>query len=78
MGRRATDRRNKAIAPYKLKPRSIVFRLYFQWRHAGNRPPLVKLDAAAQIRLFEKLKLTKCAPVTGLPETGFFMRAQAG
>jgi hypothetical protein len=36
------------------------------------------LDPSAQIRLFGKLKLTKCAPVTGLPETGFFMRAQAG
>jgi hypothetical protein len=25
-----------------------------------------------------KLKLTKCAPISGLPEIGFFMPAQAG
>jgi hypothetical protein len=24
------------------------------------------------------LKLTKCAPISGLPEIGFFMRAQVG
>jgi hypothetical protein len=36
------------------------------------------VDALVQIRLFGKLKLTKCAPVPGLPEIGFFMNAQVG
>jgi hypothetical protein len=38
----------------------------------------ILLDAFAQIRLFGKLKLTKCAPIPGLPEIGFFMSAQIG
>jgi hypothetical protein len=33
------------------------------------------LDAPVQIRLFVKLKLTNCAPISGLPEIGFFMGA---
>jgi hypothetical protein len=27
-----------------------------------------------QISLFAKLKLTKCAPISGLPEIGFLLR----
>jgi hypothetical protein len=30
------------------------------------------IDLTRQIRLFVKLKLTKCAPIPGLPEIGFF------
>jgi hypothetical protein len=36
------------------------------------------LDTIPQIRLFVKLKLTNCAPFSGLLEVGFFMRAQVG
>jgi hypothetical protein len=44
--------------------------------HANARG--AQLDATAQIGLFAKLKLAKCAPISGLPEIGFFMGAQAG
>jgi hypothetical protein len=37
--------------------------------------PKKSVDAPVQIRLFGKLKLTKCAPVPGLPAIGFFMGA---
>jgi hypothetical protein len=40
--------------------------------------PRATLDTIAQIRLFAKLKLTKCAPILGWPQIGFFMSAQAG
>jgi hypothetical protein len=30
------------------------------------------IDLTPQIRLFVKLKVTKCAPIPGLPEIGFF------
>jgi len=36
------------------------------------------LDAAAQIRLFRKLTLAKCAPILELPEIGFFVDAEVG
>jgi hypothetical protein len=35
------------------------------------------LDAVLQISLFVKLKLTNCAPMSGLSEIGFFMSARA-
>jgi hypothetical protein len=36
------------------------------------------LDTISQIRLFVKLKLQKCAPISGLLGIGFFMGAQVG
>jgi hypothetical protein len=35
---------------------------------------LFALDPSLRISAFVKLKLTKCAPISGLPEIGFFVR----
>jgi hypothetical protein len=43
--------------------------------HPGDREVGSALDTNPQIRLFVKLKLTKCAPIPGLPVVGFFMPA---
>jgi hypothetical protein len=43
----------------------------FRLRHY---PIFSILDSPPQISLFRKLKLTNCAPIPGLPATGFFMR----
>jgi hypothetical protein len=36
------------------------------------------VDTTLQISGLRKLKLMKCAPISGLPAIGFFMPAQAG
>jgi hypothetical protein len=51
-------------------------RLLLQGNAAGTL--LFWLDTTARIGLFVKLKLTKCAPIPGLPGIGFFMPAPAG
>jgi hypothetical protein len=43
----------------------------FKLRHYRG---MFLLDARVGISAFVKLKLTKCAPISGLPEIGFFVR----
>jgi hypothetical protein len=42
--------------------------------HPAGREVSSALDTILQIRLFVKLKFTKCAPIPGPPAIGFFVR----